>query len=205
MSVIPSQEIIKAIDNGEIKIIPLLDSSVQIGKGSLDVRLGLDFILFRKRVMGAFDPLSGEAPFLPMIGERIFLEPGQALVLHPGDFALSSTLEYVALGEKYMAYVEGRSSWGRLGLIVATATVVSPGYRGVITLELANLGVAPLYLYPGTRIAQLVFHEVKGGEIKDYSKTPSKYIGSLLPEVGFLWKDPEWEILKRMKEEKRGS
>lgn len=203
MAVIPSQEIAKAIENGEIKIIPLLDPSVQIGKGSLDVRLGLDFILFRKRIMGAFDPLSGEAPSLPMVGERIFLEPGQPFVLHPGDFALSSTLEYVALSERFMAYVEGRSSWGRLGLIVATATVVSPGYRGVITLELANLGVAPLYLYPGTRIAQLVFHEVKDREVRDYSSTASKYIGSLLPEVGFLWKDPEWEILKRLRERPR--
>lgn len=202
MGVIPSQEIIRAIESGEIKIIPLLDPATQIGKGSLDVRLGLDFILFRKRIMGAFDPLSGDAPFLPMVGERIFLEPGQAFILHPGDFALSSTLEYVALSERYMAYVEGRSSWGRLGLVVATATVVSPGYRGVITLELANLGIAPLYLYPGTRIAQLVFHEVKDREVKDYSRAPSKYIGSLLPEVGFLWKDPEWEILKRMKEGK---
>ncbi|MCD6363677.1 MAG: dCTP deaminase [Synergistetes bacterium] len=199
MSVIPSQEIIKALESGDIKVIPLLDSSLQVGKGSLDVRLGLDFVLFRKRVMGAFDPLGGDAPFLPMLGERVFLEPGQAFVLHPGDFALSSTLEYIALSDRYMAYVEGRSSWGRLGLVVATATVVSPGYRGVITLELANLGVAPLYLYPGTRIAQLVFHEVKGREIRDYEKARSKYMGSLLPEVGFLWRDPEWEILKRMK------
>ncbi len=203
MAVIPSQEIVRAIETGEIRVIPLLDPSVQLGKGSLDVRLGLDFVLFRKRIMGAFDPLSGDAPFLPMVGERVFLEPGQPFVLHPGDFALSSTLEYVALSERYMAYVEGRSSWGRLGLVVATATVVSPGYRGVITLELANLGVAPLYLYPGTRIAQLVFHEVKDGEAKDYSKAESKYIGALLPEVGLLWKDPEWEILKRLRENRR--
>ena len=63
-----------------------------------------------------------------------------------------------------MAYVIGRSSWGRLGLVIATATMIQPGFHGTITLELTNVGNVPLVLLPGTRIAQLVFHHVGANE-----------------------------------------
>src|SRR5208282_5817450 len=81
----------------------------------------------------------------------------QSFTLHPGDFALAVSLEYVAVPPDFMAFVEGKSSLGRAGLIVATATQVAPGFKGSIVLELFNSGTVPLLLRPGMPIAQLVF------------------------------------------------
>jgi dCTP deaminase len=73
-------------------------------------------------------------------------------------------LEYVTLPPTVFCQVASRSSWGRLGLVVATASVVQPGFKGCLTLELANLSDSPVALYPGLLIGQLVFYEVKPGE-----------------------------------------
>ena len=81
-------------------------------------------------------------------------------LIHPGDLILGATLEFVALPSDVMAFVEGKSRWGRLGLIVATASQVAPGFHGVIVLELVNAGTVPLELVPGTPIAQFVFHKM---------------------------------------------
>lgn len=78
-------------------------------------------------------------------------------MIHPGDFILGATLEFLALPSDVMAFVEGRSTLGRMGLIVATATQVAPGFHGVVVLELANTGTVPLAVEPGMGIAQLVF------------------------------------------------
>jgi dCTP deaminase len=93
---------------------------------------------------------------------------GQGLVLHPGQLVLGATVEYVSIPHCLEAQVEGRSSWARVGLSVVTASTVGPGFKGVITLELANHGIAPLVLRPGWRIASLVLHKVV---------TPSQYLG----------------------------
>ena len=85
---------------------------------------------------------------------------GQQFVIHPNQFVLGETLEFVKLPSDMMAYVVTRSTWGRTGLIVATAVGIQPNFRGVITLELRNLGDVPLNLYPGTKILQLFFHTV---------------------------------------------
>ena len=109
---------------------------------------------------------------------------------------LASTLEYIVFSDKVMAYVEGRSSWGRMGLIIATATVVSPGYKGIITLEISSLGDVPIALYPGMRIAQLVLHTVEEGEKWSYSHK-DKYLFSLSPEPGQISKDRDWDIIRK--------
>ena len=73
---------------------------------------------------------------------------------------MGSTLEYIALPRDIEAQVEGRSSWARLGLTIASATTVHPLYKGVVTLELCNNGTIPLELVPGVKIAQIIFHLV---------------------------------------------
>ncbi|MCD6420243.1 MAG: dCTP deaminase [Synergistetes bacterium] len=193
MSVLPSQRIRELIRKKEIQVIPLLDEDEQIGKGSIDVRLGLDFVYFKKSNISVVDPL--KVP-VEKYSERLFLRPGQRLILHPKDFVLASTLEYIVFSDKVMAYVEGRSSWGRMGLIIATATVVSPGYKGIITLEISNLGDVPIALYPGMRIAQLVLHTVEEGEKWSYSHK-DKYLFSLSPEPGQISKDRDWDIIRK--------
>jgi len=141
-------------------LTPLLTKQ-QIGIASVDVRLGNQFIVFRLHAVGAYP--SETAEDARRIQERHVLRFGTPFVLHPGMLALAATLEYVKMPLDIECQVEGRSSWARIGLAVATATTVEPCFRGVVTLELSNVGSVPLYLHPGVRIAQLVFRDVLPG------------------------------------------
>jgi len=104
-------------------------------------------------------------------------------VLHPNQFVLGGTIEYIKMPLDLMGYLVGRSSWGRMGLIVATAAGIHPGYRGIITLELHNIGDVPFPISPGLRIAQIFFHMVTG-EV-DIEGVKSNYVCSVYPESGF--------------------
>jgi dCTP deaminase len=144
-------------------VTPLLQSS-QIGDASIDVRLGHEFIVLRRASVHHIDPTDAEnwETTLYRSQERTRISPFSEFILHPGDLVLGATLEYFSIPSTLCAYVEGRSSWGRLGLIIATASTVAPGFKGCITLELVNSGVVPLTVYPGVRIAQLVLHKIEG-------------------------------------------
>lgn len=95
---------------------------------------------------------AGEDPYVPL---------GGSLIIHPHQFILAAILEYIRLPPDLMSYVIGRSTSGRLGLIVATAVGIQPGFAGTLTLELRNLGETPPTLYPGQAIGQLFFHNVQ--------------------------------------------
>lgn len=155
------REIIESMTDRDVSdmlvITPVLDAD-QIGGASVDVRLGNGFIVIRQA-----RALSMEVTPSRIIGpgdyeEKIVLPYDGHIVLHPGEFMLGSTLEYICLPNDMMAYVIGKSSLGRLGLIIATATHIAPGYKGTPTLELSNIGTIPIKLYPKVAIAQLVFH-----------------------------------------------
>lgn len=107
---------------------------------------------------------------------------GDYFVLHPRQFVLGETLEWIHLPADLAAFVTSRSSWGRDGLIIATATGVHPGYSGILTLELTNLGEIPLRLYPGLSVAQLFIFEVLAE--KDADVSPSTFNLSTGPTVG---------------------
>ena len=139
-------------------VTPILDPD-QIGDGSVDLRLGPDFIVTRRATaLPLFDPARVDeiAGRVRDFQEYVRRPLGTAFYLHPGEFAIARTLEYVKLPCALHAQVLGRSSWGRLGLVIATATVIQPEFKGTITLELANVGTVPIVLYVGARIAQLV-------------------------------------------------
>lgn len=142
-----------------LDITPLVDLG-QIGDGHIDLRLGPDVIVSR-RVVGAaaLDPVDPEA-FRRAREDRhqyVRRSLGDSFHLQPGEFAIARSLEYVSLPDDLSAQVLGRSSWGRLGLTVATATLVQPGFGGTITLELSNVSNTPIVLHIGTRVAQLSF------------------------------------------------
>jgi dCTP deaminase len=142
-----------------LAVTPLL-SEHQIGHASIDLRLGPDLLVIKRETgVVAFDPArADEMPRRIDQYQSYVRRPlGSAFYLHPGDFAIARSLEFVTLPENVAAQAAGRSSWGRLGLIIATATLVQPSFRGTITLELANLGTVPLILYIGMRIAQISF------------------------------------------------
>jgi deoxycytidine triphosphate deaminase len=92
--------------------------------------------------------------------DETFVRHKDRYLIHPGDLILGATLEFLALPPGLKAFVEGKSKWGGLGLIVATASQVAPGFHGVVVLEFANAGTVPLELEPGTAIAQIVFQKM---------------------------------------------
>lgn len=188
----------KLNDSGEdgLVVTPLIFPNDQIHSGAVDVRLGNEFIISKRIRFETIDP-SKEKEELELLikqyQEKVYVDLGDKIILHPHQFILGSTLEHVKLPKNLLAYVIGRSSWGRLGLIIATATVVNPEYSGAITLELTNVGDAPITLYPGTRIAQLVFHYVNPSESKPKR---SKYQISTGPVFSKIYEDDEWDAYR---------
>jgi dCTP deaminase len=166
MSILGKSKIIKLLRKRRLEdrliVTPLLDSK-QIGPASIDIRLGHDFVTTRRGNLPYIDPA------------RMNIDPNryqakhyvnfrEAFYLHPNELVLASTMEYIRLPKTVAATVTSRSSWGRAGLVIATATAVHPGFTGTITLELVNHGEVPLVLYPGLSVAQMVLCEASGSE-----------------------------------------
>jgi dCTP deaminase len=155
----------------KLVVAPLLERS-QVGEASIDLRLGTDFLLLRRTLRAGVEIAldeDGEEVTEEQLQGRIdslydqrTVAFGEGLWLHPQQFALGATLEFVRLPPTLGAYVLSRSSWGRLGLLVATAVMVQPRFTGVLTLELVNAGDSPIKLYPGVKIAQLAVHSLPG-------------------------------------------
>ncbi len=187
-----------------LAITPMIDPTEQINEGSVDVRLGTEFVISKKTRYSIIDPKGhkhGRSLKLriPELQEKVYTRVGKKLVLHPSQFALGCTLEYIRLPCDVIGYVIGRSSWGRLGLVIATATYVHPGFAGVLTLELVNLGDTPIALYPGIRIAQLTFHKLTNVEKLHEKLQQTKYLGSISPEFSRIYEDNDWEVIKALK------
>jgi len=151
-SVLSDGTIVRLVEEGRIRIEPWDPSLVQ--PASVDLRLGDTFRVFDNHRIAAID--LRERP--ENLTSEVRIEPGEPFVIHPGEFCLGRTLEWVELPDDVVARIEGKSSLGRLGLIVhATAGFCDPGWRGTLTLELNNLTRVPIKLYPGLLIAQLSF------------------------------------------------
>lgn len=189
MSVLAKDSILTAMraPDDPLVVTPLLEQA-QIGDASIDVRLGHEFIVLRRSSVPHIDPTrrDGWQTALYRSQDRIRIASLREFILHPGDLVLAATLEYVSVPRTIAASVEGRSSWGRLGLTIATATSVAPGFKGCITLELVNIGVVPLAVYPGERIAQLVLQRVDGSVAYG-----GKYSCPTGPQLSRLHTDPE--------------
>lgn len=185
-------------------VTPLLDPEKQIGPGSVDLRLGSEFIEIRRREAETIDPFKTDASGMGAIEERYQIPIGESLVLHPGQFLLGATFEFIGMPPDMAGHVLGRSSWGRFGLIVATAVTVQPGFVGCLTLELQNLGSVPILLFPGLRIAQLVVWRADGPTADPYV-ADAKYRGPLGPETSRIgWETEEVERLRGIGASLRG-
>lgn len=179
-------------------VTPLLDPR-QVGPSSIDVRLATEFRVFRRTGEAGIDPRAQTDSTIDEAYDRVVVELGEGLWLHPGQFALGATLEYLRIPSDLSGYVIGRSTWGRIGLMVATAILVHPGYTGCLTLELANEGDSPIRLFPGIRIAQLVLHELSAPTKKPYgANADNKYLAHTTPRVSKL--DKEHEEISRITE-----
>lgn len=175
-----------------IIVTPICDFEDQMGIAGIDVRLGKQFIVFKQHLAGYFSPLSGENnnAHISEYQEEIVIPIGDNIVLHPGQLIIASTFEYVCIPEDLECQVEGRSSWARMGLIIAAATTIEPGYKGVITLELSNVGTIPLELHPGVKIAQIIFHTCSSlCKTTDIETKKKKYTYSIGPGFSGIAKD----------------
>lgn len=189
MTVLSSKAILDRLNATDLSqrliVSPLLDeaSQAKAGQAAVDVRLGFDFALVSPSQHGSIDEFgNGDTPLsLSSLYRREFVPFGRSIVIHPHQFLLAQTLEYLRLPTDLMAYVVGRSTWGRLGLIVATAVGIHPGFAGSLTLELRNLGETPLTLYPGQAVAQLFFHRVENSEGQPSAETATfaQYTGTV--------------------------
>lgn len=151
-SVLSDATIRRLVEDGRLRIEPWDPGMVQ--PASVDVRLGRSFRVFHNHRVTAIDLRDPPRD----LTEQVVVEQDEPFVIHPGEFCLGRTEEWVELPDDIVARIEGKSSLGRLGLIVhATAGFCDPGWKGTLTLELNNLTRVPIKLWPGLPVAQLSF------------------------------------------------
>ncbi|HEY4496703.1 MAG TPA: dCTP deaminase [Candidatus Paceibacterota bacterium] len=187
--ILSDRDIKTAIQGGRIKITPEPDYNTQLGSCSIDLKLGNKFRIF-KNSLHPFIDVKGNIP-VDDIMEEVVVPDGKPFVLHPGELALAMTEEVLEIGDDLIGRIEGRSSLGRLGIIVhGTASVFDPGWNGHPVMELGNLGVMPVALYPGMRICAFTFEELSSPAEVPYNKhKDKKYIGQSSPMASQLNKD----------------
>ncbi len=206
----------------KLVITPLLDEPKQLATGSaaVDLRLGQEIMTADPALLACMDPLAGgtsadleedrncerseirdtyDDETLEGYLTKTCLPFGGDFILHPRQFALAATLEYIRLPGCLAGHVVGRSRWARVGLIIAMATFVHPGYSGCLTLELQNLGDIPMRLSPGFAVAQLILEQVTGERKTD----PGQLTCAIGPEFLPLLSTAERSQLLRLRERHR--
>ena len=187
MTLLNHQKLREAIFAEELSerlvIMPMLDPDCQIGPASVDVRLGTQFHYLERSGDAGVDAGAGLQNAIEIPQHRVVVEFGAPFWLHPGQFVLGATLEFLRLPDTLGAYVVGRSTWGRLGLLVATAIMLQPGWGGNLTLELVNHGESPIALYAGSKIAQLAVHSLDDATDKPYDGEYMGPTGPWAPQV----------------------
>ena len=176
--ILSDRDLLAEINKGSIIIEPFDPACVQ--PSSIDVKVSNLFRVFRNHTAAVLDVKKD----LTGLMELVEVPEGEAFLLHPGEFALGSTLERVAVPNNLVARVEGKSSLGRLGLVIhSTAGFIDAGFDGHVTLELANLANLPITLYPGMKIGQISFITMTSPAEKPYGSGAhgSKYQGQRGP------------------------
>ncbi|MFZ4434300.1 MAG: dCTP deaminase [Microthrixaceae bacterium] len=174
------------IEAGRIGVDPYDPEMVQ--PSSIDVRLDHRFLVFRSHTRPVIDVRQD----LTDLTEQVTATDTEPFILHPGEFVLGATAEVVALPDDIVGRVEGKSSLGRLGLLIhTTAGFVDAGFRGQLTLEFSNVATLPITLYPGMKIGQISFLRMDGPAEHPYGSSTlgSKYAGQLGPTPSQYWKN----------------
>ena len=185
--VILSDRTIRAeIAAGRIKVDPFDPAMVQ--PSSIDVRLDDQFLVFRSHTRAVIDVKED----LSDLTELVTVDEDEAFILHPGEFVLGSTAECIGVPDDLVARIEGKSSLGRLGLLIhTTAGFVDAGFEGYLTLELSNVATLPITLYPGMKVGQISFIRMDGPAEHPYGSGSlgSKYAGQVGPTASQYWKN----------------
>ena len=173
--ILSDRTIREQIDSGRIVIDPFDASCLQ--PSSVDLHVDAEFRVFR----------NNRYPFIDVkrdqnLTELVEVGSDEPFILHPGEFVLGSTLERVAIPDDLVARLEGKSSLGRLGLLIhSTAGYVDPGWDGFLTLELSNVANLPITLYPGMKIGQVSFFQLTTAAETPYGSAGNKYQGQRGP------------------------
>ncbi len=178
--VLSDADIKRYIAEGKIRVNPELPAE-QFGSCSVDFRLGNEFSIFEHSKHPYIDlrnPIEIQKLMRPIV-----VADGEPFILQPREFALAITLENLDLSDDVLGRLEGRSSLGRIGIIVhGTAGLFDPGWSGKATLELSNLGIMPVALYPGMRICSMTFEQLSTPSTMPYRRKPgNKYAGQQSP------------------------
>ena len=167
-------DIKNSIKNNDIEISPLIEDYIQ--PSSVDLRVGADFRVFENHKYSHIDPKAQQDDLTSLVTATI----EEPFVLHPGEFVLGTTFEKVSLSNKVVARLEGKSSLGRIGLLIhSTAGFVDPGFSGYLTLELSNVANLPIKIYPEMKIGQISFYYLNSPSESEYGSETygSKYQG----------------------------
>jgi dCTP deaminase len=184
--ILSDRTIREELEAGRIEIDPLLPKSIQ--PSSVDLHIDRYFRVFRNHTMGHIDVKQN----LEDLTELVEIAEEDTFMLHPGEFVLGSTLERVALPTDLVARLEGKSSLGRLGLLIhSTAGFVDAGWDGQLTLELSNVANLPITLYPGMKIGQISFIRMSTPADVPYGSAAvgSKYQGQRGPRPSRYWEN----------------
>lgn len=184
--ILSDRSIREQLDAGRIVIEPLDPKGLQ--PSSVDLRLDRWFRVFRNHMMSHIDVKAN----LEELTQLVEVGEDEPFILHPGEFVLGSTLEKVTLPKDLVARIEGKSSLGRLGLLVhATAGFVDAGFSGWLTLELSNVANLPIAIYPGMKIGQLAFFQLDREAEHAYgdAELGSKYQGQRGPTASRYYRN----------------
>ena len=184
--ILSDRTIREQIAASRISIDPLAEGAVQ--PSSVDLRLDRFFRVFRNHTMGCIDVKKN----LAALTDLVEIDADDVFILHPGEFVLGCTLEQVALPDDLVGRLEGKSSLGRLGLLIhSTAGFVDAGWRGQLTLELSNVATLPITLYPGMKIGQISFIRMTTAADNPYGSKAvgSKYQGQVGPIPSRYWEN----------------
>ena len=176
----------EALASGRIEIDPAGPNAIQ--PSSVDLRLDHRFRVFRNHTRGLIDVKQD----LSDLTEMVEMPDDQPFILHPGEFVLGSTLERVKVPNDLVARIEGKSSLGRLGLLIhSTAGFVDAGWNGQLTLELSNVASLPITLYPGMKIGQMSFMQMTTEADNPYGsgEVRSKYQDQVGPVASRYWEN----------------
>lgn len=179
--ILSDRDIKKAIELGKIVIDPKPDYSKQLSSCSVDLQLGNYFRIYNHSSVSIID--SKEPGVIEKITSLTTVKDDDKFILHPGEFALGITKEKIEMPDDLTGRLEGRSSIGRMGIVVhSTAANIECGFRGNIVLELANIGRIPVALYPGMRICSITFEQLTTpAEVPYFKKKHAQFVGQKKP------------------------
>jgi dCTP deaminase len=186
VSVLSDRDIRASIADGRIGIKPYDERDLQ--PSSVDLHLDRSFRVFRNNRYPYIDVRAPQ----PDLTELLRVDDEEPFILHPGEFVLGQTLEWVELPDDLVARLEGKSSLGRLGLLIhSTAGYVDPGWKGNLTLELSNVANLPIALYYGMKIGQISFFRMSSAVERPYGSRElgSKYQGQSTPTASEFYRD----------------